>query len=222
MLARLSLLCLSIYSILSAQDIPVEMEILSWSPRVFLIHNFLSDAECDRIIELAKPDLRRSTVVDDSKVSGKIDESRTSQGMFFTGPAQDPMLRAIEERIAKVTLIPKENGEAIQVLNYQVNQEYRPHYDYFDPATIGGMANYQRGGQRVATLIMYLHTTQTGGETVFPKANLKIAPKKGNAVLFYNCTLDGKEDPMSLHGGAPVIQGEKWIATKWMRTGKFK
>ncbi len=26
----------------------------------------------------------------------------------------------------------------------------------------------------------------------------------------------------TLHGGAPVIAGEKWIATKWLREREFK
>jgi prolyl 4-hydroxylase len=25
----------------------------------------------------------------------------------------------------------------------------------------------------------------------------------------------------TLHGGAPVLAGEKWVATKWMRQGVF-
>ena len=77
------------------------------------------------------------------------------------------------------------------------------------------------GGQRVATLIMYLNTVEEGGETVFPEANIKVQPIKGNAVLFYyNCTPEGKErkeDPLTLHSGYPVTKGDKWIITKWLR-----
>ncbi len=224
MFARSLFLFFALSSILFSveMDLPVEIEILSWHPRVFLIHNFLSPAECDHLIELAKPELARSTVVDENAQTGKVHNSRTSSGMFLAQNTQDSVTRVIEERIARVTLIPKENGEAIQILHYLPGQEYQPHFDYFDPSTVGGAASYNRGGQRVATLVMYLHTTEAGGETIFPKAALKVAPKKGNAVLFYDCTLDGKEDPLSLHGGAPVIKGEKWIATKWLRTGKFR
>jgi prolyl 4-hydroxylase len=26
----------------------------------------------------------------------------------------------------------------------------------------------------------------------------------------------------TLHGGAPVIEGEKWVATKWLRERRFE
>jgi prolyl 4-hydroxylase len=26
----------------------------------------------------------------------------------------------------------------------------------------------------------------------------------------------------TLHGGAPVLEGEKWVATKWLREGAFE
>jgi prolyl 4-hydroxylase len=74
----------------------------------------------------------------------------------------------------------------------------------------------------MATLIMYLNSTEKGGETIFPDANVAITPKKGNAVLFYNCLPCGKEDPLTLHGGSPVVQGEKWIATKWIHLEEVK
>ena len=48
----------------------------------------------------------------------------------------------------------------------------------------------------------------------------EVAPKRGNAVFF------SYERPhpstKTLHGGSPVIAGEKWIATKWLREREFK
>jgi prolyl 4-hydroxylase len=69
--------------------------------------------------------------------------------------------------------------------------------------------------------MVYLHTTEQGGETIFPRANLKITPQKGKAVLFYNVTEEDELDPMSFHGGAPVVQGEKWLITRWLREEEF-
>ena len=78
----------------------------------------------------------------------------------------------------------------------------------------------QRGGQRVGTVVIYLNTPARGGGTTFPDAGLEVAAQRGNAVFF---SYD-RPDPgtRSLHGGAPVIAGEKWIATKWLRERKFK
>lgn len=108
-----------------------------------------------------------------------------------------------------------------RTLHYGIGGEYKPHYDYFDPSTPGGLYHYNRGGQRVASFIVYLNTPEAGGETVFPKAKLRVKPEKGKALLFYNVDPEGKEDPMSFHGGAPVIAGEKWIITRWLRQGEF-
>ena len=76
----------------------------------------------------------------------------------------------------------------------------------------------RRGGQRVASVVMYLNTPERGGATVFPESHLEVAAVKGNAVFF---SYD-RPHPMTrtLHGGAPVLAGEKWILTKWLRVGE--
>jgi prolyl 4-hydroxylase len=198
-----------------------KVKVLSWTPRVFLVENFLTPFECDYIVSKARPELKRSTVVSVNSQAPDVHEARTSKGMFFQQNSTDLILRSIEKRIAELTMLPEENGEAIQVLSYGIGEEYKPHFDYFDNTTEGGAFCYNRGGQRIATLIMYLENTEEGGETIFPNANIKVKPVKGNAVLFYNCTPDGTEDPLTMHGGTPVLKGQKWIATKWIRKGEF-
>jgi prolyl 4-hydroxylase len=105
------------------------------------------------------------------------------------------------------------------VLHYRPGAEYKPHYDYFDPAQPGTSTILKRGGQRVATLVMYLNSPRRGGATTFPDVGLEVAPVKGNAVFF---SYD-RAHPVTrtLHGGAPVLEGEKWVATKWLRQGRF-
>lgn len=201
---------------------PVELEVLSWSPRIFVFHHFLNEEECDHLINLAEPYLTRSTVVDEHSSEGRIDEVRTSRGMFFPPYFEDALIQDIENRISLITLIPRENGEDIQVLHYQAGGQYQPHYDYFDTSTTGGAYHYNRGGQRVASFLMYLNTPEEGGYTVFPIANIQVTPRKGDALLFFDCDLEGQVDPLTLHGGAPVIKGEKWLATKWLRQHPFK
>ena len=98
--------------------------------------------------------------------------------------------------------------------------EYKPHFDYFDPVEPGTPSILKRGGQRVATIVMYLAEPEKGGGTTFPDVSLVVAPKRGNAVFF---SYD-RPHPVTrtLHGGAPVLAGEKWIATKWLREGRFE
>src|SRR3546814_395741 len=125
------------------------------------------------------------------------------------------LVSRIEARIARLLDWPVENGEAIQILRYGVGAQYKPHHDYFDPDWSGSAGPLKRGGQRVASLVMYLNTPERGGATTFPDVNFEVAAVKGNAVFF---SYDRPHTmTRTLHGGAPVLAGEKWIATKWLR-----
>ena len=112
---------------------------------------------------------------------------------------------------------PERNGEGIQILNYTPGAEYSAHYDFFAYDVKGSLKHLATGGQRVATLIMYLNEVEQGGETAFPELGMRVVPKKGSAVYFEYCNSLGQLDKHTLHAGLPVIKGEKWIATKWMR-----
>lgn len=187
-------------------------------PRVVVFGNFLSHDECDELMELARPRLVRSETVQVDTGTSEVNVARTSDGMFFNR-AEHPVCERIEARIAALLNWPIENGEGLQILRYRPGAEYKPHYDYFDPVHSGTPTILKRGGQRVATVIMYLNTPQRGGATSFPDVNLEIGPLKGNALFF---SYD-RAHPVtkSLHGGSPLLEGEKWVATKWLRQARF-
>ncbi|OIW07297.1 hypothetical protein TanjilG_11931 [Lupinus angustifolius] len=148
--------------------------------------------------------------------------------------SQDEIVTDIEARIATWTFLPVENGEPIQVLRYEQGQKYDPHLDFF-----GDKYNLQFGGHRVATMLMYLSNVEKGGETVFPMAESSLSqpkddswskcakmgyavkPVKGDALLFFNICLNATVDSKTLHGSCPVIDGEKWSATKWIHASNF-
>ena len=110
----------------------VKPEVLSWSPRIILLHNFLSYEECDYLRGVALPRLKISTVVDANTGKGIKSDVRTSSGMFLSHEERKyPMIHAIEKRISVYSQVPIENGELMQVLRYEKNQYYRPHHDYF-------------------------------------------------------------------------------------------
>ncbi|CAM8973431.1 unnamed protein product [Rhodiola kirilowii] len=212
---------------------PSKVSQLSWHPRAFVFRGFLSDEECDHLIELARDKLEKSMVADNESGKSVESEVRTSSGMFLN-KAQDEVVDAIEKRIAAWTFLPEENGENMQVLHYENGQKYEPHYDYFHDNI-----NQQLGGHRVATVLMYLSNVEKGGETVFPNALEKLSqpkdenwsdcaktgnalkPLKGDALLFFSLHLNATTDENSLHGSCPVIEGEKWSATKWIHVRSF-
>ncbi len=189
------------------------------SPSLCVIDGFLAAHECDDLMQAAGSRLTRSETVQVATGGSEVNAARTSEGMFFER-GESELCARIEARIAQLLDWPVERGEGLQILRYQVGAEYKPHFDYFDPRHTGTPAILKRGGQRVGTLIMYLNTPAQGGATVFPDAGLSVAPLKGRAVFF---SYD-RADPATrtLHGGAPVIKGEKWVATKWLRQGRFE
>lgn len=187
-------------------------------PRVVVFGGLLSDEECDQLVAQARPRLARSETVDNSTGGSEVNAARTSDGMFFER-GETPLIERIERRIAELVHWPVERGEGLQVLHYRPGAQYKPHHDFFDPAHPGTASILRRGGQRVGTVVMYLNTPAGGGATTFPEVGLEVQPIKGNAVFF------SYERPLAstrtLHGGAPVLDGEKWVATKWMREGVF-
>ncbi|KAJ0042993.1 hypothetical protein Pint_19351 [Pistacia integerrima] len=201
--------------------------------RAFIYKGFLTPEECDHLIDLAKDKLEKSMVADNESGKSIESEVRTSSGMFLD-KSQDEIVADIEDRIAAWTFLPAENGESMQILHYENGQKYEPHYDYFHDKV-----NQELGGHRIATVLMYLSSVEKGGETVFPDAEGKlyqpkddswsdcakrgyaVKPSKGDALLFFSLHPDATTDPSSLHGSCPVIEGEKWSATKWIHVRSF-
>ena len=202
-----------------AGDRDVRVVMAMASPRIVVFADLLSADECGEIIALARSRLTRSETVETTTGGSAVNAARTSDGMFFT-PAEFPVCAKLERRLAALVDWPLENGEGLQVLRYRPGAEYRPHYDYFDPAEPGTPTILKRGGQRVASIVCYLNTPEAGGATVFPDVGLEVAPVQGNAVFF---SYDRPHpSTRTLHGGAPVTAGEKWVATKWLREGRFE
>ena len=62
-----------------------------------IIDNFLTQEECEKIIELARPKLIPSEVIDDNSIS----KDRTSSGVFFDRN-ENIILKKISESVSKI------------------------------------------------------------------------------------------------------------------------
>ncbi|KAI8476888.1 MAG: hypothetical protein J3K34DRAFT_516155 [Monoraphidium minutum] len=215
---------------------PALIRTLSVKPRAMLWSKFMTLEECDHLVKLGALHLTKSDVVNSDTGDIMRSQERTSSGAFLPGRRIDPVVKAVEERIARWAQLPLHHGEPFHILRYNPSEEYTAHFDiFFDNVHV------QNGGQRVATVILYLSDVEEGGETVFPdsptrppleeaatfsdcaKKGLGVRPYKGDALLFFSLKPDGKtHDVASLHAGCPVIRGTKWIATKWMRVGHYR
>jgi len=193
-------------------QIPLSVE----APMLRVLDGMLTGQECAELIELARPRLERALTVD-SDGTHQVDHRRTSEGMFFT-LNELPLVGCIEQRLASLLGVPVNHGEGLQILHYLPGQEYEPHYDWFDPEQPGYGAITAVGGQRIASVVMYLNTPALGGGTAFPEIGLTVTARRGSAVYF---AYEGG-DRSSLHAGLPVLRGEKWIATKWLRERPYK
>lgn len=188
--------------------------------KVFEIEHFLSDIECDLIIKLAKKKgLVDSTIINDSGDKVIDTYTRKSQQCWLTDNEND-IIQAISKRVSDITNIPIEHQEDLQIVSYEPECYYKPHFDAsYHPRVIPVMN--LGSGPRIYTFIIYLNECE-GGETEFPKLGVKIKPQKGKAILFQNIDENLDLIPESMHGGCPVISGRKWIANKWIRVWPFK
>lgn len=173
---------------------------------------FLTRAECARVIRRARAlGLRRSVVTEASDAAGSVDETRTSTQVFL--PRDDPVSRWLMEKVGTFLRVPPQNMELVQVLHYGPGQQYEPHFDGCDDGCDGG-----KNLPRVATFFIYLNDVDEGGETVFPTLGTSVSPKAGRACHWYNIdAATGADLPCALHGGSPVVRGEKWACNVWIR-----
>jgi len=103
------------------------VQVLSWKPRAFIYHNFLSKAEIRHVLKLAGPQMKRSTVVGPNN-TGVVDNIRTSAGTFLMRN-QDPIITAIEQRLSAWSHLPPSFQEDMQVLRYGPTNKYGAHMD---------------------------------------------------------------------------------------------
>lgn len=158
------------------QGVPIEMETLSLSPRVYMIHNFMDYVEADTITREAleiKDDEHRLKRSSTGTAGRTVSSSRTSENAFIT---DSPTAMNLKKRIFSLLGIPEfENtmADGIQVLRYNISKAYIAHLDYLDPPSEGGSHDFDSGGlgsNRFATVILYFNDVEEGGETVFVKS----------------------------------------------------
>lgn len=188
---------------------------LAADPTVVRIDGLLSEEECQFLIALARPLLKRSAVHDPSSGDPAALPVRTSSDAAFDVMHEDALLRLLILRMARAAGLEPAHGEPLIVLNYQPGEAYRPHRDYLAPSALA--ASRPEAGQRHATVCAYLNTVESGGGTSFPELGLQSPAVAGAAVVFDNLRPDGSPEPRSLHAGDPVVSGEKWLATLWLR-----
>jgi len=187
-------------------------------PPVFAIDGFLSDGECDTLVESAN-----------SGHFPAVPYGKKNQ--IFTGTKW-----AAHEQTAEVDLflerscevfgkgMTPERFDPVTVTKYGPGQFQAKHLDARLPHQINRNAAYiGSGGQRIAQLICYIQEPDAGGATKFfgpAFGGLDVPPQKGTALIFPTATLDGLADERYLHSGEPVTAGTKYIIGSWLMEAK--
>ena len=189
-----------------------------YNPTILVADDFFPAEKCDLLLEAAQePDFFKKSSVGDDPDNPTYDYRRTSK----TGWIDYNNVTAHEflQRAASILNVRPEQSEHLQVVSYDLGQEYAPHQDAFP------LDSYQlneNGGQRVATALLYLNTPTEGGATSFPNINggrgYEVQARKGRCVFFTTTFLGLQEPhPFSLHGAMPLIKGRKYVANCWFR-----
>lgn len=186
----------------------------SKSTPIYVINNFLSDSECDDIIFSIKNKLVKSPL---TRQDPNDPNFRTSKTGYFSD--NNDIHNMINNKIIKTIKIPNNLSEIPQVQKYEVGNEFKAHWDAFDPEVD---KSFYDKGQRTWTFMIYLNDVEEGGETYFTKLNERIIPKKGKAVIWCNIKENYDIDRNTMHRGSPVKKGEKYIITKWFKLQKNK
>tara|TARA_B100000886_G_scaffold324182_1_gene268627 strand:+ start:315 stop:2381 length:2067 start_codon:yes stop_codon:yes gene_type:complete len=193
-----------------------KMTVIKEDPNIYTFDSYLSDYHCDYLINLSKNNLKNALVSGDKK--GYVSQGRTGKNCWIPHN-HDNITKIICDSISKLINVPIENAEAIQIIYYGKDQEYKQHYDgwLFDKSE-KSYRNMKFGGQRIWTVLGYLNDVPKGGGTKFTKLDIEVSAKKGKLLIFSNVIKNSNiRHNLSEHCGMPVIEGEKYAFNLWFR-----
>lgn len=205
----------------SAGDRPFFEDAISQNPVLYLIHNMLTEEECDGLVSAATgkyemvddtiSNLLENIVAEKDRKAKAFDVKKV---VLWKGQLNGHAGKQIDERIEQVTGYPKDQLSDWQISEYKKGSKYEMHYD-FHPIYAP-----------VATITVFLNELSdddaSGGEIVYPKAGkdknpIMIRPKVGLAVVHHNTDFDGNFDYSALYGEMPLLKDEvKYIAQKYV------
>lgn len=198
-----------------------EVEVMFDSPhaKIWLVRNFITESECDAMERFARPKLSRA-LVGTSNGTIQVSKHRKAQTALYPdihNSTSDPLWDLYRRTLVATSKhtnfkLKPHRQEEFNIIQYNVDDQYTPHCD----GACDGSEYIP--GSRVATSVMYCKVAEQGGGTLFPKANIFVKPEPGMATFFSYRGLDNiMDDGLTLHAGCPVLKGEKWITTLWMR-----
>lgn len=179
---------------------------------VAIVSDFLSADECARVMTMV------DAVAEPSATYEANDDRSIRSSYSGDVDRYDPFVMMIERRIDDLMGIPSSWGETMQGQRYTPGQQFKAHYDWFATHIKYWKGEKEKGGQRSWTAMIYLNDVEEGGQTVFERIGLNATPKQGMLLMWNNANEDGTPNHHVLHAALPVVQGVKYVITKWYRS----
>ncbi|WP_293880293.1 2OG-Fe(II) oxygenase [Sphingomonas sp.] len=178
---------------------------------LYVHENFLTLEECGGLVAMIDADRKPSALL-----------SQTDDAEFRTSESCDldrwnPFVEMIDRRICALMGMKPKQGETMQGQRYDVGQQFKAHHDYFHVGEDYWIDQKKRGGQRSWTAMIYLDEPESGGETWFSAAGLRVSPRTGMLLAWNNTDRQGAVNAQALHESLPVMAGLKNVVTKWFR-----
>jgi hypothetical protein len=202
-----------------------KLKLLHQSPPVLYVENFLTPHECQECISLmTKSDVTTTpnspTQVNSATFASTYAISKRTSTSWFCHYVSVPTFLAKAKRLLHLSSL--DPMEEPQLVRYRTGEEFSWHYDEIPTSQL------DNGGQRVATLLVYLNTlaSNQGGGTIFRDLKdsqghvLSVQPNLGDALLFFPAFANGQPDDRTLHKGE-VAWSEKRIIQMWIHKGTY-
>lgn len=189
-------------------------------PLIWVVDDFVSLDECLHVLELAEDRMNDALV---SRLGHNTSSDKRTGRVAWVPHNETPMVRGLIKRVGEFVGVPALHAENLQVIHYAETQEYKAHYDAWDINTSKGAEKTARGGNRALTALIYLNEVDAGGSTGFPELEVEVEARPGRMVIFHNL-YEGESvrHRNSLHGGLPVVAGEKWACNLWFRERRYQ
>jgi len=181
---------------------------------VIIVHNFLSAAECRRLVRFADKQSARWLMINDPEKSTpqrpvvKKDPARVTQVVQMRKHQS-----FIDDTIRKglrLHAVPQFGSfdwfEMPYLLRYKIGGKYAPHADadQLDPAT----GRLYRAADRDISALLYLNDDYVGGELTFTNLHYTLRPQAGDLVIF----------PSGIryrHAAHAIESGRKYALVTW-------
>ncbi|XP_065202588.1 prolyl 4-hydroxylase subunit alpha-2-like isoform X2 [Planococcus citri] len=195
---------------------PLKEEEIYHHPKVLLYRDIVYDSEIETIkaeVEGGKHMHVSQTIGTDGSDISKGFSFRISETAFIDNQ-QESFLPQLRQRMEDISDLSIKSSEWWQVLNYAPGGFYILHSDYLHENS----SDVIEQGNRMSTMLFYFNDVPLGGETVFPRIGVSVKPTKGLGLVWSNVHPNGSENELLEHTACPVIKGEKWGFTQWMRS----